>query len=123
MRDISVTQRRVRQQLRESLRGYLTWEEIRALHGTVRTVHALVRRGYAEVTLEGQVARRWREDMIDVLLPAWMGDVSCGLRADLPKKKRRHYWAYLGPDWANHGEQGIVQVDVFACLRCGKDKR
>ena len=59
------------------------------------------------------------------------GDViSCGLRKicpccgqGLPKKLRQHQWASLGTDTKNKGSEGICEVEVFACLRCGKDRR
>jgi hypothetical protein len=65
-------------------------------------------------------------DITDVtapLLPVPGDRVSCGNRTDLPRKLRRHAWAPMGPDVSNHGEHGIVQVEVQACLVCGKDKR
>ena len=49
--------------------------------------------------------------------------VSCGLRLDLPKKQRTHSWVPLGADFKNKGQGGIVEVDVYACHVCGKDKR
>jgi len=49
--------------------------------------------------------------------------ITCGNRTDLPKKQRRHDWVSLGVDTKNAGTLGIVEVDVFACVVCGKDKR
>lgn len=34
-----------------------------------------------------------------------------------------HDWTELGRDFANHGQHGIVEVDVKMCVICGKDKR
>lgn len=36
---------------------------------------------------------------------------------------RHHDYEYWGRDWANHGESGIVEVDVHVCVDCGRDKR
>ena len=49
--------------------------------------------------------------------------ITCGNRADLPKKQRRHDWADMGRDFDNQGEKGIVETDVRACMRCGRDSR
>lgn len=43
--------------------------------------------------------------------------ISCGLRKDLFKAQRRHHWIPLGRD-IRFG----VEVEVFACERCGKDE-
>jgi hypothetical protein len=32
-------------------------------------------------------------------------------------------WEDWGRDWTNHGEAGIVEVDVHVCVNCGRDKR
>lgn len=56
-------------------------------------------------------------------LPLAGDQVTCGNRTDLPRKQRRHHWADLGGDFASHGEAGIVQVTVRACLACGRDDR
>ena len=48
--------------------------------------------------------------------------VSCGLRADLPKKQRRHAWAYLGTD-TRHTEDVFEDLHVYACAECGRDRQ
>jgi len=63
------------------------------------------------------------EAEIAVIFPVEGGMLSCGLRADLPKKQRRHEYVSLGTDWKNKGTEGIIEVEVLACLRCGRDKR
>lgn len=60
---------------------------------------------------------------VEDILPVAGDAITCGLRLDLPRKQRRHLWAELGEDWANKGQEGIVQVPVRACTRCGKDDR
>ena len=62
-----------------------------------------------------------RECPVSFPLPG--GTTTCGLLLDLPRVQRVHWWVSLGEDFANHGEGGIVQVEVRACARCGKDKR
>jgi hypothetical protein len=63
------------------------------------------------------------DDLVIAMLPAGGSMAACGLRADLPKRQRRHRWADLGEDYANHGVNGIIPVRVQACIVCGKDKR
>ncbi len=48
---------------------------------------------------------------------------TCGNRLDLPRKQRVHWWVCLGYDVQNKGTEGIVEVLVYACWACGKDKR
>lgn len=60
---------------------------------------------------------------VEDILPVEGTAVTCGNRTELPRKQRRHLWAELGEDWANKGQEGIVQVPVRACTRCGKDDR
>lgn len=49
--------------------------------------------------------------------------VSCGLRADLPKKQRVHRRVYLGTDPRHTGDGGIEELHIFACAVCGADKQ
>lgn len=49
--------------------------------------------------------------------------ISCGNRTDLFRKNRRHIWVDMGDDVTNKGTEGIVQVPVRVCARCGKDDR
>jgi len=48
--------------------------------------------------------------------------VSCGLRADLPKRERRHPWIYLGID-TRHTEDVFEDLHVYACAECGRDRQ
>jgi hypothetical protein len=48
--------------------------------------------------------------------------VKCGLRADLPKKERRHDWVPLGLDTRNRGSRGFLDCEISACRACGTDK-
>lgn len=67
--------------------------------------------------------RHWEQDYPEVSLPVAGDAITCGLRLELPRKQRRHVWAELGEDYKNKGTEGIVQVPVRACTRCGKDDR
>ncbi len=49
--------------------------------------------------------------------------ITCGKRTDMPRKQRRHDYIPMGDDFTNKAEEGIVQVPVWACGRCGRDKR
>ena len=49
--------------------------------------------------------------------------VKCGLRTDVPKINRRHLWASLGVDTRNFGDLGFKDCEIFACVRCGMDKK
>jgi hypothetical protein len=57
------------------------------------------------------------------IFPLENPQVSCGLRADLPEKRRRHDYIEMGADLKNKGTEGIVEVEVRACTSCGKDDR
>ena len=74
----------------------------------------IVTDGYSDDYFDGYTVR-W--------FPLERDNITCGNRKDLPKKQRRHDWACLGKDIANHGEKGIVEVLVFACTACGRDWR
>jgi len=63
------------------------------------------------------------DDAIGLLFPVWGDMPTCGLLLDLPRKQRRHRWVSLGRDFKNKGTEGICEVEVFACWRCGKDRR
>lgn len=56
-------------------------------------------------------------------LPVPGEEITCGRRMSLPKKWRRHMWLDMGRDFKNKGVLGIVEVDVRACARCGRDDR
>jgi hypothetical protein len=58
-----------------------------------------------------------------IVLPVSGQAVTCGLRADLPKKQRRHEWVSLGMDTRNLGDRGFWDVEVFACMICGRDDK
>lgn len=48
---------------------------------------------------------------------------SCGNRAELPKRQRRHAWTGLGDDTRNTmGPEGYGPVCVQACVMCGADR-
>jgi hypothetical protein len=64
-----------------------------------------------------------QDDFITDTLPVPGDRISCGNRKGLPKKQRRHKWISLGVDTKNKGAEGICEVDVSACIVCGKDKR
>jgi hypothetical protein len=49
--------------------------------------------------------------------------ITCGMRKDLFKKKRRHLYVDMGTDTHNKGIEGICDVQVSACIACGKDSR
>jgi hypothetical protein len=49
--------------------------------------------------------------------------VTCGNRTDVPKLNRRHLYASLGMDTRNLGDKGFWDVEVFACVRCGRDAK
>jgi hypothetical protein len=57
------------------------------------------------------------------LFPLQAPAVTCGLRADLPKKQRRHDWCDLGEDVRNFGSRGFCTTVISACTRCGKDQK
>jgi hypothetical protein len=59
----------------------------------------------------------------ELLFPVWGMLPTCGLLTELPRKQRVHHWVSLGLDWKNKGTEGICEVEVFACMRCGKDRR
>src|SRR6266487_4085610 len=57
-------------------------------------------------------------------LPVPGDRVVCGLRFDLPKEDRAHVWTSLDIDTRHSGEFGtFVDMEVFACLVCGRDKQ
>lgn len=57
-------------------------------------------------------------------LPVDPDAVSCGLRRDLPKKQRVHWFAELGQDVRHSGADGRPRMTrVRACVRCGRDKQ
>lgn len=62
-------------------------------------------------------------DVLAQILPVPGEMITCGNRADLPRKQRVHKPIYMGWDWANKGAEGIVPVEVHVCIRCGKDMR
>jgi hypothetical protein len=51
------------------------------------------------------------------IFPLENPSISCGSRKDLFKKQRRHHWIPLGRD-IRFG----IEVEVYACERCGKDE-
>jgi hypothetical protein len=57
------------------------------------------------------------------LFPLANPPVKCGLRRDLPKRQRIHAWADMGLDVRNFGSEGFKDAQIFACLRCGTDKK
>lgn len=59
---------------------------------------------------------------VAALFPVPGDRVKCGLRADLPKKERRHDWVPLGPDTRNRGSRGFLDCEILACRACGTDK-
>jgi hypothetical protein len=61
-------------------------------------------------------------DEVTSLFPLPAGRVKCGLRTDLPKKRRHHDWVPLGTDTRNRGSQGFEDVEILACWECGTDK-
>jgi hypothetical protein len=48
--------------------------------------------------------------------------ISCGLRTDLTKKERVHHYIPMGRDVRNGGEKGFIELEIYACERCGHDK-
>ena len=58
-----------------------------------------------------------------IVLPVAGDAVTCGLRADLPKKQRRHERVSLGMDTRNLGDLGFWDVEIFACMVCGRDAK
>ena len=87
--------------------------------------------GVGPCTLCGECAsRRSRELLSDVpsacgyhVLPVAGDAVTCGLRADRPKKQRRHERVSLGMDTRSLGEAGFFDVEIFACMECGRDSK
>lgn len=63
------------------------------------------------------------ETLILGMLPVPGISVKCGKRKHLFKRLRRHTFESLGTDFKNKGIAGICEVEVFACLICGTDKR
>jgi hypothetical protein len=63
-------------------------------------------------------------DTLPSFLPVPGDRVVCGLRFYLPKEDRSHYWTSLGIDTRHSGEFGeFVDMEIFACLVCGRDKQ
>lgn len=54
------------------------------------------------------------------VLPVDGNAVTCGLRTDRPKKQRRHPWVSLGMDTQNLGDKGFWDVELKACIDCGR---
>jgi hypothetical protein len=57
------------------------------------------------------------------LFPVDPSAVKCGLRTDLPKRERVHWYAELGQDVRHAGDGGLRMTRVRACVRCGADKQ
>jgi len=49
--------------------------------------------------------------------------VSCGLRTDLPKARRRHRRVYLGTDTRHTADGGFEDLHIYACAECGADRQ
>lgn len=62
-------------------------------------------------------------EVTEPILPVPGDRITCGNRKDLFKRQRRHTLVSLGTDTKNKGTEGICEVEVFACLTCGKDVR
>lgn len=121
--ELSATQWHAYRMLRESWAGYITLADIRRIGGNIRTAKALISAEIAELIPGERLAYILPEKDLERLFPVDRGTVSCGLLTDLPKKQRRHKWLYFGRDMTNKGTEGICETEVFACIRCGKDKR
>lgn len=64
-----------------------------------------------------------QDRIVTDMLPVPGDRITCGNRLDLPRKQRRHVPLDMGDDFKNKGTEGIVQVPVTACARCGRDMR
>lgn len=57
------------------------------------------------------------------LLPVPGDRITCGLRMDWFRKQRRHTFVSLGMDVRNLGDKGFCDVEIFACVVCGRDQK
>jgi hypothetical protein len=58
----------------------------------------------------------------NALFPVPGARVTCGLRTDLPRAKRRHDWVSLGLDVRNCGAARFLERLILACRECGTDR-
>jgi hypothetical protein len=64
------------------------------------------------------------EDIVTdwTIFPLDNPSIPCGLRTDLPKKQRVHHYIPMGRDIRNGGEKGFIELEIYACEKCGHDK-
>lgn len=69
-------------------------------------------------TASGSASTSTTEDLFPLEHPM----ITCGNRLDLPRRQRVHQWVALGTDVRNCAARGFMDVQVYACSLCGRDK-